>query len=273
MRVLKWFFHPVYLLVIIVAVALYINREVLISELSQSDEAVALLKKMDGVIASLQNSVAPSDKSDAMRTDRLQGQTKPVQIAPQPPVPQNAANAEAASVEESEPAADDEPDAPAFVAPSVAEPHMVGNMVAGAVPSVPAMTEEFPASPVANPPEGEAVAAGEETASTIRGVTSEQILRTWQQARIAAWQGDLASAIEHYQTVVTLQPDHFDAYGEMGNVMLRSGDREGAAEAYYQAAQRINKTPYRMVSWNLLNVIARLAPQKAELLYQELIRP
>ena len=272
MRALKWFFHPVYLLVIIVAVALYINREVLISELSQSEEAVALLKKMDDVVASLQNSVAPSDKSAAMRTDRLQGQAKPVQIAPQPPVQQSAASAVAASVEESEPTADDEPDAPAFEAPSVAEPHTADNTVAGAAPSMPAMTEEFPVSPVANPPEGEAV-AGEETASTIRGVTSEQILRTWQQARIAAWQGDLASAIEHYQTVVTLQPDNFDAYGEMGNVMLRSGDREGAAEAYYQAAQRINKTPYRMVSWNLLNVIARLAPQKAEQLYQELIRP
>ncbi len=94
---------------------------------------------------------------------------------------------------------------------------------------------------------------------------------TWQQARAAAWKGDYTTAIELYREVVAQQPDNFDAYGEMGNVMLNSGDREGAAEAYYQAAVLLNQTPYRMMSWQLLNLIAWLAPEKADSLYEALV--
>jgi tetratricopeptide (TPR) repeat protein len=105
----------------------------------------------------------------------------------------------------------------------------------------------------------------------IPAVTSEQILNTWQQARIAAWYGDSARAIEYYQTVITLQPDNFDAYGEMGDVMLYSGDRDGAVAAYYQAALLLDETPYRHLAWYLLQVIAGLDPQSADQLYGQLL--
>ncbi len=102
-------------------------------------------------------------------------------------------------------------------------------------------------------------------------VTAEWIRQTWQQARLAAWKGEFATAIGHYRVLVAQQPDNFDAYGEMGNVLLNSGDREGAAEAYYRAATLINNSSHRMMAWHLLNVLAWLAPDKADKLYRELL--
>lgn len=108
-----------------------------------------------------------------------------------------------------------------------------------------------------------------ESASTATvGMAAEQL---WQEARLAAWQGNSALAIRYYQLLLAQQPDNFDAYGEMGNVMLSSGDREGAADAYYQAAVMLNTTPNRMMAWHLLHVLAWLAPEKADKLYRELL--
>lgn len=96
--------------------------------------------------------------------------------------------------------------------------------------------------------------------------------RLWQEARLAAWQGDPAAAIKLYRRLLAQQPDNFDVYGEMGNVMLSNGDRDGAAEAYYQAALLLNATPHRAMAWHLLNVLSWLAPEKADRLYRELLQ-
>lgn len=276
MRVLKWLFHPVYLLVFIVVVALYINRDTVISEFSQSDEVAALIGKMDGIIDSLQDTREP---------DAEEGTTQAVLPMEQggtlsPP----ASNAEPADVPTfdtgvlagSAGAGDDtgqrgpvssnhSMDAEADKAARVAGDNAAARQEnAGAA--------EFVSAAVF-PPRQESEVEGSDSQPVLANVTADEIMHTWQQARVSAWRGDFPAAIEHYQTVVTLQQDNFDAYGEMGNVMLRSGDRQGAAEAYYQTALLINKTPQPAVAWKLLNVVAGLDPQKAEKLYQELTRP
>ena len=54
MRVLKWLFQPVYLLLIIVIVALYVNREAIFSdEVAESLEAEALVGKVDALVERL----------------------------------------------------------------------------------------------------------------------------------------------------------------------------------------------------------------------------
>jgi tetratricopeptide (TPR) repeat protein len=233
------------LLFLLLFVVLYVSRDAIHSELSGRDEADDLLDRADGVIATLQQSSG---------TDRPLGQRE------LPDIPR-LNDAEKSDTAEQEAA--------------VAEPDSLE----------PPFPREYTRDNEADPGEQEvgetadAVTGGpddevmEETSPppVIAAVTAEQILNTWQQARIAAWYGDYARAIEHYQTVITLQPDNFDAYGEMGNIMLYAGDRDGAVAAYYQAARLLNETPYRHFAWYLLNVIAGLDPQVAEMLYQELL--
>ena len=272
MRVLKWLFHPVYLLVIVVAVAVYINRDVLLAELSQSEEVATLSAKMDSVIASLQKDSERNEKQEVNKPEDSRQQAGSLRDDSFPVHEDVPAAIDAVRQDSSAGGVVDVEKEAVVASPGAhlqAEAFSADSSVDKGM-----YTDEGSAAEIqGESPEPEASASADIRASIVPKVTAEQILRTWQQARIAAWQGDFASAIEYYQTVMTLQPDNFDAYGEMGNVMLRSGDREGAAEAYYQAAQLINKTPQRVVAWNLLNVIAGIAPHKAEMLYQELTQP
>lgn len=277
MRVMKWLFHPVYLLAVIVAIVLFLNRGVLFAEPSQSGEVEVLIEKVDGVIESLQSGSAKSNTAEANRIDTQQMQTTPRQKDPIPAKQQDrpatvttsnqqSSDKDVASAEEGTSNASQQ-------VPEQVEPRITENAVGGVAHNELQTADETWAKGVtAIPDSGSPVTPGTGE-STILEETTKRIRQTWQQARIAAWQGDHKTAILHYQTVVTLQPDNFDAYGEMGNIMLLTGDRDGAAEAYYQAARLISKTPYRMVAWNLLSAIAWLDPQKADKLYQELTRP
>jgi tetratricopeptide (TPR) repeat protein len=291
-RVLKWLFHPVYLLLIIVAIALYLNRDTLFPDLAQSTEVGAVVSKVESLIDNL-HSEPPSavGRDDAEETDIVFGE----EAGSDMPSFGDIAAAETATAQQqsvSPGAGVDEATPPAAIvanseveteASSPAEVFSEAEAIAetSSEPVEPAQDEASPAlaaiapKPAASAPVDtvDAIAdqAGEPPAAP--AVSREQLLHTWQQARIAAWRGDVNTAIEYYQTVITLQPDNYDAYGEMGNVMLRVGDYEGAAEAYYQAAHLLNKTPQRMMAWQLLNVIARLSPQRAEKLYQELTQP
>jgi tetratricopeptide (TPR) repeat protein len=119
-------------------------------------------------------------------------------------------------------------------------------------------------------PEAVVPAAVPEKAIVADTPNTQHLAQLWYQARFAAWNGDAPQAIGRYREIIALQPGNPDAYGEMGNVMLRLGDREGAAEAYYQAAQRLAKAGNPMMAWQLLDVIAGLSPARADQLYREL---
>lgn len=239
MEILRRLYQPVTLLVIALAVVLFINREVLFGGKSQSEEVTGLLDRVNEAVARVQ-----ADRSPGTVDEDAQD-TVPATVQQ----PKRAANIPAGPTEVSEKEADK---------PQTAQqPKSSQTRAAAAVTANGTATRES----------GAQARAGEARQS---GMTPEEVWQTWQQARYAASQQNYADAIELYRTVVAQQPYNFDAYGEMGNVMFHSGDRDAAADAYYKAAVLINKSPNRMPAWHLLNVIVWIDTEKADALYQEL---
>jgi len=292
---MKWIFHPVYLSLIIIAVVIYLNRSELFTDTTQSGDVNKVVDKVDSLIDAMQAKPRASSISDignvqsGVNSDSGSGDFSSFNTAI--PEMQNTRRPEettsagettaAASADltyessrdtgnqsEVDPAetANKASEESELVVPESNEPATKDETHDDAVVTYSLEGSETDVS------DGTVAEVHKGASQSLPVVSREQLLHTWQQARIAAWNGDVERAIEYYQTVIALQPDNYDAYGEMGNVMLRTGDREGAAEAYFQAARLLNKTPYRAMAWHLLNVIAWLSPTRAEKLHQELIQ-
>ncbi len=216
---------------ILLAVILFVNRELLFGEKRQSEKVTELLEQVDGVIGELDHdSLSPGSVRAAGPVIQQEG-----------------------GVDETQPSGRRESRSSS------------GDVENNAVPET---TSSSPSSRAGN---DSADKPGKESGVKQTEAEQEPDWEIWQQARFAAWQGDYASSIKHYRLLVVQQPDNYDAYGEMGNVLLHSGDRDGAAEAYYQAALLLNDTPHHMMAWQLLNLLAWLSPEKADKLYQELL--
>ena len=119
--------------------------------------------------------------------------------------------------------------------------------------------EEKPAKSFANAPE------------VTDGVDNEAAaLTVWQTARRAAWDGNSDAAVENYRALVNMQPGNYDAYGEMGNVLMQQGDTQGAIEAYSHAALLLGKSGYPQAAWHVMNIVARFDQAKAQQLHETL---
>jgi len=295
-RLLKWIFHPVYLLIIILAVVIFINRTALFSDTTHSGEVKNVVDKVDSLINSMQvepqNSVTGDTGSvQSVVGDDASGSDFPSQNIAIPDKQNTIRSETVVSAVENSTTARDEVNVQPNVDTGKKDEAESIDTLTNALEASRAVNPESKESDVTNESHDDDLAtylqegskpgiSDESVTDTHNGpaqpfpaVSREQLLRTWQQARIAAWYGDFESAIEYYQTVIALQPDNYDAYGEMGNVMLRAGNRDGAAEAYYQAALLLNNTPYRSMAWHLLNVLAWLSPARAEKLHRELLQP
>lgn len=280
MRALKWLFHPVNLLIIVVLVALYINRQTLFPELAESPEVKQLVSRVDGVIASLNNNIAELKESvqepvpaDPSAESELSPTSAPTPAPEQSPGPDAAANAG-----QDEDAQGHAP-APAVAPPAqrfddLPEMRPIGP-VGESEPSQQVEQELPPAGPQ-QPAAAAAVApqrAGESSADsqaigTGQAKPSGEPLAIWKAARRAAWEGNTEQAVEHYRALIALQPENFDAYGELGNVLLRRGDNEAAAEAYAEAAMLLTRSNYPQVAWRVLDIVSRLDQERASRLYQ-----
>lgn len=284
MRPLKWLLQPTYVLLFVIGVIIYLNRNALFPAHSQSSEIQSVTGKVDSLIATLQSEQpnAPQEPSPK------QSQSNAAEKAVSSDLPEGKGDdAPARSptvVEGSEAQASSRREANAKYNESVPQ-----GVAADAYPEqnsekaqssqsgeqLDAMPRTKPEAQTEKRPNGakhDVAVNAEAMPQSAPAVSQEQLMRTWQQARIAAWYGDFNTSIDYYQSLITLQPTNYDAYGEMGNVMLRAGDREGAAEAYYQAAHLLMQTHQQEMAWYLLNVIAGLSPAKAEKLYQELMQ-
>lgn len=291
MHLLKWFFQPVTLLLIIVAITLYINRDTVFSDTTYSTEVEAVLNRVDSLVESLKSDttvvagaeektiaapteIAPASQPGEMSTGESISDAEGTKKTVENPVAlKSIENNAEGSIEKNSGISDA---MKASVEPTmIAESEFVQEQVSEDAITMEskALVQEPDHTDSQVPVElSEEQAATVQTHATSEERLNEQLWNSWQQARSAAWNGDHATAIMHYRKIIALQPDNYDAYGEMGNVMLRAGDANGAAEAYYQAAHRLNKTENQKMAWHLLNVIATLSPQKADQLYQELTR-
>lgn len=252
MRVLKWLFHPVYLLLIIVIFALYVNRDVLFSdEVAESLEVEALVGKMD-------------ELTERLRSD-TEGEpaTAPLETAESEAV--NESSDDVAEVAEvaSSPALE-----PAEAVSE--EPAPVADVVAAVSKEEPTALQS---EPQLEPARSEPEPAQPETMAIQEEVTDEPAvaspLSIWRAARTAVWQGDLNAAVDHYRQLIAQQPNNYDAYGEMGNVLLAQSDVTAAVEAYVTAARLIRQSGNQQMARRLVGVVGSLDEAQGQALYNE----
>lgn len=259
MRVLKWVFHPVNLLIVIVLVALYINRQTLFPELSNSPEVQQLVGRVDSVIDAIDEGVT------AISADVVE------RVAPEE-TPDNA-TAEGRA-ETSVTAADSSVETP--------QPRFDDLPTMEATPAEAILLEEAAEEQQPDPAE---MADSEENTDRSAAVVTEapsessgaeesagEPMALWREARRAAWAEQPERAVEQYRALIALQPDNYDAYGEMGNVLLRMGEREAAVDAYSRAAMLITRSDYPQVAWRVLEIVARLDREKGNELYEAIRR-
>ena len=253
MRILKWLFHPINLFIIVILVAVYINRHTLFPELSESPEVKQITDRVDSVIDSMNASISTlgvPESKDESEVASLQTTSS---------VPQASADADSGAVVTSsdrQAVADDMPNAPVVIPPSPVQPE--SNSV---------QTDETANTASANDTATGAAPVHAPDISTDNQTGADPLV-VWDAARRAAWEGKYDVAVGKYRELIGLQPGNFDAYGEMGNVLLRQGDMEAAVDAYYQAAMLLSQSRYPQVAWRVLDIVARLDQKKGQQLYE-----
>lgn len=185
MYVLKWITHPVYLLIAIVVVAFFLNRDALFGN------------------------------------------------SPEQPAAAGTAAARGSDV-------------PARVMTAADGAQAVTDLAA---------SEPVASSGTAQPAKPADAADGRSATNTAR--------KLWRQARMAAWRGELETSVDLYRQFAEQVPDSIDAFGEMGNVLMRMGQWDAAADAYGQAAVRAKDGGHIRTAWYLHSVVAGLDPDQA----------
>jgi tetratricopeptide (TPR) repeat protein len=292
-RVLKWLFQPVYLLLIIVLVALYVNREAIFSEeVTESLEVEALSDKVESLVDRLRAEqeqpvaeVQPAVVEGESATPEVEMAVTSIsptddRALPQPTQPEPVVEQETPVAGITEEAMSDIPQS----APSSEVVESVVAEIAAADDTVPTVNSlSAPEADISQPPVEAAdvtgavsdeVPAVNETADTNDsiGVPPAQAMSPqaiWSAARAAVWQGDLDGAVAHYRQLIALQPDNFDAYGEMGNVLLAQYDTVAALDAYASSARLIHQAGYREIAFRLVSVVARMDDERGRELFSE----
>jgi outer membrane biosynthesis protein TonB len=95
----------------------------------------------------------------------------------------------------------------------------------------------------------------------------------WISAREEYHRGNIEASISNYREVIANSTDNFDAYGELGNVYLNSGNTREAANAYFEAAAILVKLGQVRRASSLLPMLGRLDRGKAEELNQLINKP
>ena len=279
MRLLKWLFQPTYILLIIVLVALYVNREAIFpEEVAESLEAEALIAKAEDVIEQLRNGVAQSI-AEAPQTEATS-----TSVAPQGLVSERD-TADDAGASPAETVAEDKPTTVAVAEDHVTVATPVEENVVAESSAEAAMATTDTQSPLAVAPgvpqtsSDEALEEGVETEPLLPIVppapvvpvasAPAQALELWQAARAAVWQGDLDGASRHYHELIALQPQNFDAYGELGNVLLAQNNVPAAIEAYASAARLIRDTGNIEMAYRVVSIVATLDEGRANALNNE----
>lgn len=128
-----------------------------------------------------------------------------------------------------------------------------------------AMPETVARIEVPEPPQAETGPA-DTTASQPVATDGKGYERRMDAAREAFWRKDFSTAEQAYRDLVQLAPDNPDAYGELGNLYYQQGQWQQAADAYYEAAQRLLNRGERYPAQHLLRVLWNLDSDKARAL-------
>lgn len=93
------------------------------------------------------------------------------------------------------------------------------------------------------------------------------------QARSLVEKEDWVGAEAAYLRLTLEYADKAEPYGELGNLYLYRKEQAKAADAYWQAAQRLKGTGQSERLENLLEVLEQIAPEKAKGLREQLAKP
>jgi outer membrane biosynthesis protein TonB len=135
----------------------------------------------------------------------------------------------------------------------------------------PAQTMQPFASREPQPPV-EPAQAPSPAASTAAAGAEVSTRELWIDARKEFHRGNIEASVNNYKAVIANSENNYDAYGELGNVYLNSGNRKEAAAAYYEAAAILVKQGQRARAASLMHMLGRLDPGKAQAL-QNLLSP
>lgn len=247
MPTLRWLFRPVNIIVFIVLLLLFANRHALFStQEGESEQVKQLLSRVDGVV----------ERMDGVTDDKLQEQ-RPAVSAPS----------------DTPSAGETLADVPQMMVQSdsdVEEPPPFSELPAQEEPS-----SRLSLQVMGLQQEGDAAPAEESSAPEQAPVAAEPLQNEDPQvllgmSRQAAWVGDFEGAAEHYRALLRLQPENYDAHGELGNVLLQMGDRTGAVEAYSEAARLLLGAGYPQAAWQVMMLVSQLDPRKGYALDQRL---
>lgn len=148
-----------------------------------------------------------------------------------------------------------------------AEAPLVDQPPAAPVRQSPPPPVRQPAPPVSQP---EPVAPVRSASSVDAAATEHEL---WIAARTAFQNGQFEKSIDFYRDVIAANSDSFDAWGEMGNVYLRTGDPVQAGAAYYEAAAIMVRLGQSARARSVLPLLHRLDRNKAMQLNELLLRP
>lgn len=237
MRILKWLFHPVNIIIVIILFVVFLNRQSLFPEMSGSSEMKQLAKRVDSVAERMERSDDAAGTAAAVPDFEEKDSSPQYSSAPEH-AEVKAKNSEVGSRAsmQPEPPRDD------------VEERTTANV-----------------QQLLSPSPGKA----QKQADAPQRVEPRVLLAD---ARRAAWYGDLPAAVSRYKALIAIQPDNYDAYGEMGNVFLTMGDAPAAATAYASSAELLQQAGYPQAAWQLWTMVSRLDQQKARELYRLLNR-
>jgi hypothetical protein len=91
-------------------------------------------------------------------------------------------------------------------------------------------------------------------------------------ARKSAQAGRLGESVHYYLQHLTVHPQDVNAYGELGNVYLKTGRYPEAAQNYYEAATRLIDAGQMNAVTSLMPIIQMHEPMLANLLNQKIAR-
>lgn len=158
-------------------------------------------------------------------------------IARQTPAPEAAASSGPAEGAPTAPRSVAPPPAATTTKAATATPAELPSAPMLAAPAPPAPVGATPVGAAAFPKDGKATAAAVEPSARPGASDASTLSRRWQAAREAFNAGD-QKAVGLYRALVAEFPDIPDLAGELGNVHYRLGDRQAAAEQYYEAGLR-----------------------------------
>lgn len=229
------------------------------------------------------STMAPAPVPDGqMQGAEGDGQTYPAYPSGPADLPPGNLGSSQDSMPSSEPASEMPPSAPGpmmaspqpmqlpYLPPTIPPP-MPSMPVAPEYPEFPQHQSFMPPPPMMQPPPMTAPQATNSMPDNSRmNPTNAPDGGKLTMARQAAQAGNLHESVREYLYFLTSHPNDIDAFGELGNVYLKMGRYQEAAQNYYEAATRLIDAGYPEIAAPMMPVIQAHEPMLASLLNKKM---